>query len=40
MSAEPIAGVEPSKLKEVEPHELAIRFAFGATISVVAGVYQ
>lgn len=38
MSAEPIAGVEPSKLKEVEPHELAIRFAFGATISVVAGV--
>jgi hypothetical protein len=28
--------VEPSKLREVKPHELAVRFAFGAVISMVA----
>jgi hypothetical protein len=34
---EPLAGVEPSKLSKVRPHELAIRFAFGAAISLLAG---
>jgi hypothetical protein len=34
-SDEPIR-VQPSKLREVKPHELAVRFAFGAVISIVA----
>jgi hypothetical protein len=33
-----VPRVRASKLKEVNPDELLIRFAFGAAISVVAGV--
>ena len=36
MSARP--GIEVGKLRKVQAHELLIRFAFGALISVVAGV--
>ena len=36
--AEPLVGLELSKLRKVKPHELMIRFAFGAAISIVAGV--
>lgn len=30
--------IQPGKLRQVRPRDLAIRFAFGATVSVVAGV--
>jgi len=36
--AEPLVGLDPGKLRKVKPHELRIRFAFGAAISIVAGV--
>jgi membrane protein implicated in regulation of membrane protease activity len=36
--AEPLAGLEAGKLRKVKPQELAIRFAFGAAISIVAGL--
>src|SRR5207249_5699965 len=36
--AEPLVGLDPGKLRKVKPHELTIRFAFGAAISIVAGV--
>ena len=35
---EPTVGWEPSKLREIKAHELAIRFAFGAAISVIAAM--
>jgi hypothetical protein len=35
---EPLADADLSKVKKLRPHELAIRFAFGAVISLVAGV--
>ncbi|MDQ6919071.1 MAG: DUF3147 family protein [Candidatus Dormibacteraeota bacterium] len=31
-------GVQPAKLKEVKPAELAVRFAFGAGIAILAGL--
>ncbi|MBV8950723.1 MAG: DUF3147 family protein [Actinobacteria bacterium] len=34
---EPIAGLEPSKLTKIKPHEVLIRFGFGAAISLVSG---
>jgi hypothetical protein len=36
--AEPLVGLDLGKLRKVKPHELTIRFAFGAAISIVAGV--
>jgi len=37
-SDDSVADIRPSRLRQVKPHELAIRFAFGAGISVVAAV--
>ena len=39
-SAQPerIVGAQPGKLGKMRPQELALRFAFGASISVVAGL--
>jgi hypothetical protein len=34
----PIAGFDPGKLRAVAVPELAVRFAFGAAVSIVAGV--
>ena len=34
---EPLFAVEPEKLKKVRGREVAIRFGFGATVSIVAG---
>lgn len=36
--AEPLAAVDVGKLRKVKARELAVRFAFGAAISVVAGL--
>lgn len=36
--AEPLVGIRPRTLREVTAGELAIRFAFGAAVSVLAGV--
>ena len=45
MSAEPmeprpgiVAGIDLGKLREVVPRDLALRFAFGAGISIIAGL--
>jgi hypothetical protein len=35
---EPLAGVDLSKLSKIQPKDLAVRFAFGAAISLVAGL--
>ena len=35
---EPLVGADPSDLSKVRPGELAVRFGFGAAISLVAGV--
>jgi hypothetical protein len=35
---EPIAGIDPGRLRDVQVSELAVRFGFGAAVSVVAGV--
>ena len=35
---EPIVGFQAKKLRDVQPRHLAIRFAFGAAVSVVASV--
>jgi len=39
-SAQPerLVGAQPGKLGKMRPQELALRFAFGASISVVAGL--
>src|SRR5207237_10796090 len=36
--SEPLIGADPSDLSKVRPGELAVRFGFGAAISLVAGV--
>jgi len=35
---EPLIGADPSDLSKVRPGELAVRFGFGAAISLVAGI--
>jgi hypothetical protein len=35
---EPLAGAEPGKVKQIRGRDIAIRFAFGAAISIVAGL--
>jgi hypothetical protein len=35
---EPLAGVDLAKLSKIRPKDLAVRFAFGAAISLVAGL--
>jgi hypothetical protein len=35
---EPIAGVDPGRVREVRGSELAVRFAFGAAVSLVAAM--
>ena len=35
---EPLFGINPGKLKKVRGRDLVVRFAFGAAVSVVAGV--
>jgi len=35
---EPLAAAEPGKLKQIRGRDVAIRFAFGAAISVIAGL--
>jgi len=35
---EPLFAVEPANLKKVRGRDLAVRFAFGAAVSIVAGV--
>jgi uncharacterized membrane protein len=37
-NGEPTVGWEPSKLREIQWNEVAIRFAFGAAISVIAAM--
>ena len=37
-SDEPLLGAEPDKLKEIRGRDVAIRFAFGAAISILAGL--
>ena len=36
--AEPLAGADLGELRAVKPGELAVRFAFGAATSIIAGV--
>lgn len=36
--SEPVVGFQAKKLRDVQPRHLAIRFAFGAAVSVVASV--
>jgi hypothetical protein len=38
MSDEPLLAAEPGKLKQIRGRDVAIRFAFGAAISVIAGL--
>jgi hypothetical protein len=33
-----VAEIRPSRLRSIEPHELVVRFIFGAAISVIAAV--
>ena len=35
---EPLIGADPGRLQEVKPHELLLRFVFGAGISLAAGL--
>jgi hypothetical protein len=37
-SGEPLAGVDLSKLSKIRPKDIAVRFCFGAAISLVAGL--
>ena len=35
---EPLVGADPSKLSKIQPKDIAVRFGFGAAISLVAGL--
>jgi Protein of unknown function (DUF3147) len=35
--AEPLVAADPGNLREIKPRDLAVRFAFGAATSVIAG---
>jgi Protein of unknown function (DUF3147) len=36
--SEPLLGAEPGKLKQIRGRDVAIRFAFGAAVSILAGL--
>jgi hypothetical protein len=36
--SEPVVAVEPGKLKKIRGRDVAVRFAFGAAVSILAGL--